>query len=124
MSANRGERHPFLDDLTADAEFTSTVLRRAVSGRDNIKKLIAAVGTLYKSQTPTFMGAVDNRTLLQYDAELGNGQILNGVVLIDRNADGSVPKVNVTFSPLDAVVSLAARLGPLVEDDLGKGLFL
>ena len=51
MSASNGERHPFLDDLTADAELTSTLMRRAVTGRENIKKLIAAVGSLYKSQT-------------------------------------------------------------------------
>jgi hypothetical protein len=124
MSATSGERHPFLDDLTPDAELTSTVMRRAVAGRENIKKLIAAVGSLYKSQTPTFFGVVENHALLLYEAELGNGQVLQGVAVIDRNPDGSVPRVSVTFSPLEAALSLASSLGSLLEDELGKGLFL
>jgi hypothetical protein len=124
MSANNGGRHPFLDDLTVDAELTSTVMRRAVSGRENIKKLIAAVDSLYKSQTPTFFGTFENRSLLQYAAELGNGKTLCGVAIIERNPDGGVPRVSVTFSPIDSAMSLAARLGSLLEQDLGPNVFL
>lgn len=124
MSANHGERHPFLDDLTDDAELTSTLMRRPVTGRDNVKKLVAAVGSLYKSQTPTFLATVENRTLLQYEAELVNGRTIRGVAVIERNADGTVPRVSVTFSPLDSALSLAARLASLVEDELGQGIFL
>ena len=124
MSASNGERHPFLDDLTADAELASTLMRRAVKGRENIKKLIAAVGSLYKSQTPTFFGSFEHRSLLQYDAVLGNGKTLHGVAVIERNPDGSVPRVSVTFSPIDAAMSLAARLGSMLEEDLGPDIFL
>lgn len=124
MSADHGERHPFLDDLTADAVITSTLMRGPVSGRDNVKKLVDAVGSLYVTQTALFYGHVDNRSLLQYEAELGNGKTIRGVAVIERNADGSVPRVSVTFSPIDSALSLAARLGSLLEQDLGKDLFL
>jgi uncharacterized protein YbjT (DUF2867 family) len=38
-----------LGKLTPDAELRSTVLREPVFGREKIKKLVAAVGSLYKS---------------------------------------------------------------------------
>ncbi|XKM43393.1 hypothetical protein A4U53_037835 (plasmid) [Rhizobium ruizarguesonis] len=59
MTGSNGEKHPFLDDLADDAELRGTVLRRPVSGRDNIKRLVEAAGTLYTSQQPTFYGAID-----------------------------------------------------------------
>ncbi len=54
MTEAKHDRHPFLDDLAPDAELRSTVLREPVFGREKIKRLVAAVGSLYKSQTPTF----------------------------------------------------------------------
>lgn len=124
MSANTSERHPFLDDLTSDAVITSTLMRGPVSGRENVKRLVNAVGSFYVSQTPFFYGHCGNRSLLQYEAELGNGKRIQGVAVIERNADGSVPHVSVTFSPIDSALSLAARLGALLEQDLGKDIFL
>ena len=117
-------RHPFLDDLTLDAELVSTILRKPVSGRETVKRVVEAVGTFYKSQTPTFFESAGARKLLQYDAVLGNGLTIHGTVVIERNPDGGVPRVSVTFSPLGAALSLAGRLGALLDKDLGEGLFL
>jgi hypothetical protein len=57
MSHTQGERHPFLDDLTADAELISSPLRGPVVGRDKIRLAVDAVGSFYASQTPTFFRA-------------------------------------------------------------------
>lgn len=75
MSTSNGEKHPFLDDLADDAELRGTVMRRPVSGRDNIKRLVEVVGTLYASQTPTFYGAIGQRHFLQYQATLRTASI-------------------------------------------------
>jgi hypothetical protein len=64
------ERHPFLDDLTADAELISSVLRRPITGRDEIRLVVDAVGTFYASQTPTFLQTVGSRLFLEYEAVL------------------------------------------------------
>lgn len=48
MSNTQGERHPFLDDLNADAELTSSVLRGSLR-RDEIKLAVNTVGTFYAS---------------------------------------------------------------------------
>jgi hypothetical protein len=124
MSHDSHTRHPFLDDLTPDAEFTGTVLRRPISGRENIEKFIGTVATLYKSPTPVFLETVGSRSFLQYEAVLTNGMSLTGVAVIERNADGGVHHVSVTMHPLGPVLSLSGQLGALVKNDLGEDLLL
>ena len=124
MSVNDSGRHPFLDDLTEDAVLTSTLLRRRVLGRENIKIVIAAVGRLYKTQTPKFFGTFENRNLLQYEAVLVDGHAIRGVAVIEHDPDGSVPRVSVTFEPIDSAMHLSGRLAEILQHDIGEGFFL
>jgi len=124
MTNTTPPRHQFLDDLTADAELRSTVLRAPVVGREKVRKLVEAVRGLYKSQRPVFFESIGSRDLLQYEAELGGGLILHGTAIIERNPDRSVQRVSVTFSPLGSALSLAGRLGEHFGQELGNGLFL
>ncbi|MER9140929.1 hypothetical protein NKI20_32720 [Mesorhizobium sp. M0830] len=111
MSSDKQEKHPFLDDLADDAELSGTVMRRSVSGRDHIKRLVEAVGTLYASQTPTFYGAIGQRHFLQYQATLRNGLKLEAVGVIERDDAGLVQRVTMTFAPLDAAVVAVGGIG-------------
>ncbi|MGY5808189.1 hypothetical protein ACXHXG_10770 [Rhizobium sp. LEGMi198b] len=124
MSHAQEERHPFLDDLTADAELTSSLLRGSVIGRDEIRLAVNAVGTFYASQTPTFLQTVGSRLFLEYEAVLTNGEKLTAVVVVDRASDGSVPRVSVRMSPLGAVLSLGAHLRGALCGQLPEELFL
>jgi hypothetical protein len=124
MANDTHTRHPFLDDLTPDAEFTGTVLRRPISGRENIKKFIGTVAALYKSHTQAFLETVGSRSFLQYEAVLTNGMSLTGVAVIERNADGGVHHVSVTQHPLGSVLSLSGQFGALLNNELGEGLLL
>ncbi|PKU22975.1 hypothetical protein [Telmatospirillum siberiense] len=124
MSNDQGQRHPFLDDLTADAELVSSVLRGPVIGRDEIRLVVNAVGTFYASETPTFLQTVDSRLFLEYEAVLMSGEHLNAAVVVDHNPDGSVPRVSVRMSPLGAVLSLAASLREALSQQLPESLLL
>jgi hypothetical protein len=124
MSHPQAERHPFLDDLTADAELVSSVLRSPVTGRADIRRVVDAVGTFYASQTPTFVQNVGSRLVLEYEATLTNGQKLSASVIVDHNPDGSVPRVSVRVSPLGAVLSLATGLREQLSKQLPEHLFL
>ncbi|WP_322047391.1 hypothetical protein [Paraburkholderia sp. J67] len=124
MSPTQPERHPFLDDLTADAELVSSVIRAPVIGRDEIRLAVDAVGTFYVAQTPTFVQVVDSRLFLEYEAVLMSGETLSAVVVVDRNADGSVPRVSVRMSPLGAVLTLATHLQKSLSNQLPKHVFL
>jgi hypothetical protein len=124
MSQAKAERHPFLDDLTADAELIRPPLRGPVIGRDEIRLAVGAVGRFYASQTPTFLQSVGPRLFLEYEAHLTNGEKLSAVVVVDRNPDGSVARVSVRMSPLGAVLSLAAHLREALSKRLPDDLFL
>ncbi|MBB3451861.1 hypothetical protein FHT86_000117 [Rhizobium sp. BK313] len=124
MSHAQDERHPFLDDLTTDAELTSSVLRGSVIGRDEIRLAVNAVGTFYASQTPTFLQIVGSRLFLEYEAVLTNGEKLTAGVVVDHASDGSVPRVSVRMSPLGSVLSLADHLRGALSGQLPEDLFL
>ena len=124
MSTPQAERHPFLDDLTADAELVSSVLRGPVTGRDDIRRVVDAVGTFYASQTPTFVQNVGSRLILEYKADLISGESLNASVIVEHDPDGSVPRVSVRMSPLGAVLSLAKGLRERLSNQLPERLFL
>ena len=124
MSHPQTERHPFLDDLTADAQLVSSVLRGPVTGRDAIRCVVDAVGTFYASQTPTFVQDVGSRLVLEYEATLTSGEKLSAAVIVEHNPDGSVPRVSVRMSPLGAVLSLAAGLRERLSERLPETLFI
>ncbi|WP_050422497.1 hypothetical protein [Bradyrhizobium tropiciagri] len=124
MSHPQTERHPFLDDLTADAQLVSSVLRGPVTGRDTIRRVVDAVGTFYASQSPTFVQEVGSRLVLEYEATLTSGEKLSAAVVVERNPDGSVPRVSVRMSPLGAVLSLAAGLRERLGKQLPETLFI
>ena len=124
MPHAQAERHPFLDDLTADAELVSSVLRDPVVGRDEIRLAVNAVGTFYAAQTPTFLQAAGSRLFLEYEVVLTSGESLSAVVVVDRNPDGSVPRVSVRMSPLGSVLSLATHLRQALSKQLPESLFL
>jgi hypothetical protein len=124
MPHNQNERHPFLDDLTADAELLSSVLRSLVTGSDEIRLVVNAVGTFYASQTPTFLQIVGSRLFLEYEAVLTSGESLSAVVVVDHNPDGSVPHVSVRMSPLGAVLSLASHVREALSKQLPESIFL
>ena len=124
MSDSQAERHPFLDDLTADAQLVSSVLRGPVTGREDIRRVVDAVGTFYASQTPTFVQDIGSRLVLEYEATLTSGEELNAAVIVEHNPDGSVPRVSVRMSPLGAVLSLAAGLRERLSKHLPETLFI
>jgi hypothetical protein len=82
---------------------------------------VEAVGPFYRSQAPISFNSVGPRSFLRYEAALGNGLIIHGTAVIERNPDGSVPRVSVTFSRLGAALSLAGRLGALLDKGPWRG---
>ena len=118
------QRHPFLDDLADDVLLTSSVLRGTVAGRDRVTRLVKAGGILYRRQMPTFLSNVEDHGLFEYDIELDNGVLASGLVSFRRNETGAVSHLHIAFSPLGAVLSIAAALRDQLAGDLGEDLFL
>ncbi|SEM22780.1 hypothetical protein [Bradyrhizobium sp. OK095] len=62
--------------------------------------------------------------MLEYQAALTSGEGLSATVIVDHNPDGSVTRVSVRMSPLDAVLKLAAGLRDQLAKQLPADLFL
>ena len=118
------QRHPFLDDLAEDVLLTSSVLRGPVAGRDRVTRIVKVGGSLYRSQTPTFLGTVEDHGLFEYDVELDGGVPASGLVSFRRDAAGAVTHLHIAFSPLGAVLSIAAALRDQLAGEFGTDLFL
>lgn len=117
------KRHPFLDDLAEDVTLVSSILRKPVTGRDAVLKIVKAGGSIYLNQTPTFLGTVEDRTLFEYTFDLAEGPSSQGMVSIRKNSDGDVTHLNIAFSPIDAVLNLAEGVKNIVSKDFGPDLF-
>jgi len=118
------QRHPFLDDLADDVVLTSSVLRRQVQGRDAVLKVVKAGASQYAKQTPTFLGDVGERTYFEYAVTLHDGLQGSGLVSIRRDAQRKVISLEIAFSPLDVVLSVAAGAREQLAGEFDAGLFL
>ncbi|MCQ8242240.1 hypothetical protein [Rhizosaccharibacter radicis] len=117
-------RHPFIEDLAEEVVLTSSVLRRTVSGREKVLRIVTTGGSLYRSNTPRFLGHVEDRGLLEYDVELDGGVHASGLVSFRRDENGKVTHLHIAFSPLDAVLTFSTSLRERLADELGTELFL
>ncbi|WP_186138170.1 hypothetical protein [Burkholderia gladioli] len=124
MSEPSTKRHPFLDDLDPEVRLVSSVLRRPVQGREVVSKIVKAGAAQYASQTPRSLDTLGERTYFEYEVQLTNGQHASGLVSIFRNAEGRVAALHIAFSPLDAVLSIAAGVRERLASEYDPGLFL
>jgi hypothetical protein len=118
------QRHPFLDDLDADVELVSSVLRQPVRGRDAVLQIVKAGARQYATQTPTALDSVGEHSYFAYDVTLHDGQHGAGLVAIRRNAGARVVALHIAFSPLDVVLSVAAGVRADLAGTFDAGLFL
>lgn len=122
--AEQAKRHPFIDDLGADVVLVSSVLRQPVRGRDLVLKVVKAGASQYATQKPRFLGSIGERTYFEYDVDLVGGGEAAGLVSILRNAAGEVTDLHIAFSPLGAVLAIAASAKDQLAGELGADLFL
>jgi len=120
----QAQRHPFLDDLADDVVLTSSVLRRQVAGRDTVLKVVKSGASQYAKQAPTFLGDVGDRTYFEYAVTLHDGLEGSGLVSIRRDAQRKVIGLEIAFSPLAVVLSVAAGARDQLAAELGHDLFL
>jgi hypothetical protein len=120
----QAQRHPFLDDLADDVVLTTSILRSQVRGRDAVLKVVRSGASQYARQTPTFLGDVGDRTYFEYALTLHDGAEGAGLVAIRRNAERKVIGLEIAFSPLGVLLSMAAGARVKLAGEFDAGLFL
>lgn len=118
------KRHPFIDDLGETVVLESSILRRPVTGKELVLKVVKAGAGQYAAQKPRFLETVGERSFFEYDIDLVDGTAAVGLVTIRRDASGAVTHLHIAFSPLGAVQSMAAGVRDALAAELGADLFL
>ncbi|WP_431258525.1 hypothetical protein ACQ86G_29195 [Roseateles chitinivorans] len=118
------KRHPFLDDLAEDVILTSSILRGSVKGRRDVLKVVKAGAAQYAQQTPIVLGDVGDRSYFEYAVTLKDGTSGTGLVSIRRDGRRQVTSLEICFSPLQVVLSMAQGTRDLLADEFDVGLFV
>lgn len=118
------KRHPFIDDLGETVVLESSILRRPVTGKELVLKVVKAGAGQYAAQKPRFLETVGERSFFEYDIDLVDGTAAVGLVSIRRDASGAVTHLHIAFSPLGAVLSMAAGVRDTLAAELGADLFV
>jgi hypothetical protein len=124
MTTSGTQRHPFLDDLAENVTLISSILREPVTGRALVLKVVKSTASLYLDQRPQFLGSIEGRSFFVYEVDLAAEEKVAGLVSIVRNDAGEVTDLNIAFSPLGSVMSLAAGVKAILSGELGPDLFL
>jgi hypothetical protein len=122
--SNPSARHPFLDDLAEDVTLVSSILREPVHGRALVTAIVKAGGSQYRDQVPQFLGHIDDRTFFEYTVTLHSGVAATGLVSIQRDGTKAVTGLNITFSPLGAVLEMSAGVAQTLDGQFAPSLFL
>lgn len=122
--AEQSKRHPFIDDLGENVVLESSILRRSMKGRELVLKVVKAGASQYATQKPRYLGSIGERSFFEYDAILVGGMDAVGLVSILRDSTGSVTHLHIAFSPIEAVLSMAAGVRDQLAAELGGDLFL
>ena len=113
----------FLDELADTAVLDAAVLRERIVGSDNIRRVVAAVGGIFLSQTPGFRVQEGNLEIYEYKAALADDQHVNGVITVTRAPDGAVMHVGSYMTPLGSLQAVAAALREKLPD-VDESLFI
>jgi hypothetical protein len=86
--------------------------------------LINAVHSFHRYRTTIYVEEAGRRILSETEAVLDTGTPMRDIVVLERDDDGLIVQISIRSEPLDAVLSLAARLAPLLAPDLPRDFFL
>jgi len=95
--------------LAEDVVFKSPVVFKPYHGREAVGGLLRAVATVFRELRYLDELHRDGRTALVFTARVGDRD-LEGIDLLETNADGLVQRLTVFVRPLSAAQALAAAV--------------
>lgn len=101
---------PFLDNLTEDVLLLATIRPKALRGPQRLRDVVVTAGAFYARQTLLFFGSAGERDFMVYEATLESGEEIRGVVVLHRDASGTIREMLACHSPAASVRRLSAHL--------------
>jgi hypothetical protein len=101
---------PFADDVVLEA----TTLLVPITGRDQVKAVIAAASRIYESMEFTHESVTGDRSYAEWNAVAFGGEPLSGVTILERNSAGQIRFVAIHHRPWRA----ATKFAEAIRDEL------
>src|ERR1700753_2871879 len=90
----------WLDDLAEDVTLEAAVLDGIVTGRDDVRMLLAYARTLYDYQDFDYVGPYAQDGLVEDYASEVRGRPIANIAVVRRNAEGQVDRLVMNHRPL------------------------
>ena len=123
--ALRDQWHAYMDTPSADAlsemlhddvTFISPVVFTPQQGKAKTMQYLLSAGHVFNDTKFRYVKEVetDDRLVMEFEAEI-DGKYVNGVEIIDFDADGLITEFKVMVRPLQAVNMLWEKMGAQLE---------
>lgn len=98
--------------FTENALSVSPVVHRPYTGREPLRAIIAAVGTVFEDSRYIGSYSADDGHILSFEARIGD-RAVKGVDML-RDVDGVLTKLSVMVHPYSAATALRERMAALL----------
>jgi hypothetical protein len=110
--------------LAADVVLESSVLNRSITGRENVKLVMACASTIYQRLEFTKEAADGSRRYLEWRARAFDHVEIKGVTIIRRNEAGAIAHLACHYRPLAAALQFSVELGRRLDGAISDSYFL
>jgi pimeloyl-ACP methyl ester carboxylesterase len=100
----------FGDAFVADVVLEASALTRPITGRDQVKDVMAAASSVYESLTFTRDAVNGDHTYLEWQATAFEGMQLQGVTILTKDDGGRIVRIAIHHRPLGALHRFSAEL--------------
>jgi hypothetical protein len=114
----------FAESLADDVVLEATTLNFPVTGRDSVKRVMAAASKLYESLTFTDQATSGRRQYIEWTARAFGGVELLGVTILVRDQAGAIVHVAIHHRPMQAAMLFSVRIGESLRGDIDAEHFL
>ena len=101
----------FGDAFAPDMVLEASILTRPIVGADQVKTVMGTASGIYELVTFTHQAREGTRDYLEWEARAFGGEMLYGITILTKNAEGKVQRAAIHHRPLGMALKFSAELG-------------
>ncbi len=113
----------FGDAFAPDMVLEASILTRPVVGADQVKTVMGTASAIYELVTFTHQAREGSRDYLEWEARAFGGEVLHGITILTKNADGKVQRAAIHHRPLGMALKFSAELGRRLQGQIPSDHF-
>jgi pimeloyl-ACP methyl ester carboxylesterase len=113
----------FGEAFAPDMVLEASILTRPVVGADQVKTVMGTASGIYELVTFTHQAREGARDYLEWEARAFGGQMLYGITILTKNAEGKVQRAAIHHRPLGMALKFSAELGRRLQDRIPSDHF-